>query len=137
MTKIWEKHKGYLPALKYVNLTTRSCFRSIRIEGAERIIRKEFHLTSPAVVQQAIDAYREQNDWMTEFLEECCELDPAGTIMSGELYQEYRAYCERMGEFARSTTDFYAELDKRDVVRKRTKKGVVAHGIRLRSVFES
>ena len=107
------------------------------IEGAERIIRKEFHLTNPTVVQQAIDAYREQNDWMTEFLEECCELDPAGTIMSGELYQEYRAYCERMGQFARSTTDFYAELDKRDVVRKRTKKGVVAHGIRLRSVFES
>ncbi len=37
MAKIWEKHKGYLPALKYVNLTTRTCFRSIRIEGAERI----------------------------------------------------------------------------------------------------
>ena len=37
MATIWEKHKGYLPALKYVNLTTRSCFRSIRIEGKERI----------------------------------------------------------------------------------------------------
>ena len=37
MAKIWEKHKGYLPALKYVNFTTRTCFRSIHIEGAERI----------------------------------------------------------------------------------------------------
>ncbi len=106
------------------------------IEGAERIIRKEFHLTNPPVVQAAIDEYRNQNDWMTEFLQECCELTPSGTIMSGELYQEYRAYCERMGEFTRSTTDFYAELDKRDVLRKRTKKGVIVHGIRLRSVFE-
>ena len=37
MAKIWEKHKGYLPALKYVIFTTRTCFRSIHIEGAERI----------------------------------------------------------------------------------------------------
>ena len=37
MATIWEKHKGYLPALKYVNLTTRTCFRSIHIEGAEHI----------------------------------------------------------------------------------------------------
>ena len=105
------------------------------IEGAERIIRKEFHLTNPTLVQQAIDAYREQNDWMTEFLEECCELDPSFQMMSGELYQEYRAYCERMGQFARSTTDFYAELDKRPVERKRMAKGMVIRGIRLRSDF--
>ncbi len=105
------------------------------IEGAQRIIRKEFRLTNPPVVQAAIDEYRNQNDWMTDFLQECCEMVPMGTIMSGELYQEYRAYCERMGEFARSTADFYAELDKREVTRKRTNKGVVISGIRLRSVF--
>ncbi len=56
--------------------------------------------------------------------------------MSGELYQEYRAYCERTGEFARSTADFYAELDKRGVERKRTPKGVVVRAIRLRSTFD-
>lgn len=105
------------------------------IEGAERIIRKEFHLSNPRVVQEAIDAYRGQNDWMSEFLQECCETDPSYSMMSGELYLEYRAYCERMGEFARSTTDFYTELDKRNFRRKRQNKGVTVFGIRLRSEF--
>ena len=107
------------------------------IEGAERSYRKGYHLSNPRVVQAAIDSYRQQNDWMGEFLEECCETDPSYTMMSGELYLEYRAYCERMGEFARSTTDFYAELDKRNFKRKRQKKGVVVYGIRLRSEFAS
>ena len=105
------------------------------IEGAERIIRKEYHLSNPRVVQEAIDAYRGQNDWMSEFLEECCETDSSYSMMSGELYLEYRAYCERMGEFARSTTDFYTELDKRNFQRKRQKKGVTVFGLRLRSEF--
>lgn len=47
MTKIWEKHKGYLPALKYVNLTTRTCFRSIRIEGAEHIPQEGAVILAP------------------------------------------------------------------------------------------
>ncbi len=106
------------------------------IEGAERIIRKDFHLVNPPVVQAAIDEYRNQNDWMTSFLDDCCEMDSTGQLMSGELYQEYRLYCERTGEFTRSTTDFYAELDKRGVERKRTKKGVVVRGVRLRSAFD-
>ena len=105
------------------------------IEGAGRIIQKEYHLTNPKVVQDAIDEYRSQNDWMTEFLEECCEEDQTYTARSGELYQEYRAYCERMGEFARSTTDFYGELDKRGFERKRLKKGVTVRGLRIKSEF--
>ena len=47
MAKIWEKHKGYIPALKYVNLTTRTCFRSIRIEGAERIPQEGAVILAP------------------------------------------------------------------------------------------
>ncbi len=107
------------------------------IEGAERVFRKEYRLKNPRVVQNAIDDYRKQNDWMSEFLEECCETDPYYSMMSGELYLEYRAYCERMGEYARSTTDFYAELEKREFRRKRQKKGVEVFGIRLRSEFAS
>ena len=87
------------------------------------------------MVQDAIDKDRNQNDWMTEFLEECCEEDQTYTARSGELYLEYRAYCERMGEFARSTTDFYGELDKRGFERKRLKNGVTVRGLRIKSEF--
>ena len=107
------------------------------IEGAKRIIAKDFHLTNPKVVQDAIDAYRGQNDWLSEFLEECCEVDPSYKEKSGELYLEYRAYCTRMGEFARSTTDFYGALAQRDFERHRTKKGVLVRGLRIKSEFDT
>ena len=106
------------------------------IEGAKRIISKDFHLKNPKVVQDAIDAYRGQNDWMSEFLEECCEVDPSYREKSGELYLEYRAYCTRMGEYARSTTDFYGALAQRDFERKKTKTGIVVLGLRIKSEFE-
>ncbi len=107
------------------------------IEGAKRIIDKDFHLTNPKVVQDAIDAYRGQNDWLNEFLEECCEVGPTFIEKSGELYLEYRAYCARMGEFARSTTDFYGALVQREFERHRTKKGVLVKGLRIKTEFDS
>ena len=55
--------------------------------------------------------------------------------MSGELYQEYRAYCLRNGEYARSTTDFYAGLEKAGFIRRKTKAGMVISGIQLKSDF--
>ena len=106
------------------------------IEGAKRIIAKDYKLKNPKIVQDAIDAYRGQNDWLNEFLEECCEVDPSYTEKSGELYQEYRSYCLRMGEFARSTTDFYGALAQRDFERHRTKKGVLIRGLRIKSEFD-
>ncbi len=106
------------------------------IEGAKRIIAKDFHLTNPKVVQDAIDAYRGQNDWMSEFLEECCEVDPSYREKSGELYQEYRSYCLRMGEYARGTADFYGALAQRDFERKKTKTGIVVLGLRIKSEFD-
>ena len=37
MAKIWEYYRGYVRARHYTDLITRSCFRSIRIEGMEHI----------------------------------------------------------------------------------------------------
>lgn len=105
------------------------------IEGAQRIISKEFHLKNPQIVQDAIDDYRGQNDWLSDFLEECCEVDPSYTEKSGELYQEYRAFCLRVGEFSRSTSDFYNALTQKDFERKKTKKGSIIKGLRLKDEF--
>ena len=37
------------------------------IEGAKRAIDKNFHTTLPDVVEAAIQAYREDNDWLGQF----------------------------------------------------------------------
>lgn len=105
------------------------------IEGAEKVIKDEFVIKLPKKVTEAIKAYKENNDWLDHFLTECCEIDKSYTAKSGEVYEEYRAFCMRTGEFIRSTTDFYTALDSRDFERKRTSAGVIIKGFRLKSEF--
>ena len=69
------------------------------------------------------------------FIEDCCEVDASYTQKSGELYQEYRAYSARTGEYTRSTTDFYTGLDSAGFSKRKTKTGVIVYGIRLKSDF--
>ncbi len=105
------------------------------IDGAKKVIEHNFRLAVPQCVQAAIKQYRENNDWLSSFLEECCEVDKTYTQKSGELYQEYRTYCARNGEYTRSTTDFYTGLENAGYERRRTMKGHFVFGIRLKSEF--
>ncbi|MBQ1361928.1 MAG: primase C-terminal domain-containing protein [Oscillospiraceae bacterium] len=105
------------------------------IEGAQRVIAKDYHIMQPQVVVDAIAKYRENNDWLTHFLDECCEVDKAYYEKSGELYNAYRSYCMQVGEYIRSTTDFYVALESAGFERKRTNAGRNIHGLRLKSDF--
>ena len=105
------------------------------IEGAKKALANNCKLTPPQVVVEAIKQYRDNNDWLSIFIEDCCEVDRTFTQKSGELYQEYRAYCSRNGEYARSTTDFYAALDTAGFMRHKNKKGMFVYGLCLKSDF--
>lgn len=102
------------------------------IEGAKKAIDKDFHTDLLDVVEAAIKAYREDNDWLGQFLEECCEMDPSYKEKSGELYQAYRAHCMQNGEYIRSTTDFYSSMDKAGFKRIRKNTGVQVMGLKLK-----
>ena len=101
------------------------------IEGAKKAISRNFHIPAPACVETAIKSYREDNDWLGHFLGECCEVDKAYREKSGELYQEYRSYCMRTGEYARSTADFYNALELAGFMRQKTKTGNFIRGLRI------
>ncbi len=102
------------------------------IEGAQRVIEKEYHLEPPKCVRDAIEKYRGQNDWLHHFLDDCCELAPGFQEKSGELYGAYRAYCQQMNEYTRSTSDFYAALENAGFARRRTKVGRFVTGLQLK-----
>jgi len=105
------------------------------IEGAAKAIQNGFKIAPPSCVTEAISRYRQSNDWLSIFIDDCCELDASYTQKSGALYQEYRAYCARTGEYTRSTTDFYAALETAGFKRKKTRTVVIVSGIRLKSDF--
>lgn len=105
------------------------------IEGAKKAISRNFHIPVPACVEAAIKSYREDNDWLGHFLGECCEVDKAYREKSGELYQEYRSYCMRTGEYTRSTADFYNALELAGFMRQKTKTGNFIRGLRITEDF--
>lgn len=102
------------------------------IEGAGKAIASDFHTVKPKVVQDAIDAYREENDWLAQFIEEHCEVDKSFSEKSGELYQAYRNACMMSGEYTRSTSDFYGSLEKAGFQRRRSNSGRLIVGLRLK-----
>lgn len=102
------------------------------IEGAKMAISRNFHIPVPACVEDAIKSYREDNDWLGHFLNDCCETDKTYKAKSGELYQEYRSYCVRTGEYTRSTADFYNALESAGFSRKKAKAGIIVYGLRLK-----
>lgn len=105
------------------------------IEGAKKVIDNHFRIAIPKVVMTAMEHYRDSNDWLSAFFDDCCELEPSYVQRSGEFYQEYRMYCQRNGEYTRSTRDFYSSLEMAGIKRKKTKAGMVLMGVRLKSDF--
>ncbi len=101
------------------------------IDGARSVIAANYAPAVPACVRTAIETYRGENDWLSHFLDECCELSEAAFEKSGELYASYRAYCARTGEYTRSTTDFYKALELRGFERRRKNNGAFVYGLRI------
>lgn len=103
--------------------------------GAKRVIEKDYHIVKPAVVEAAIQKYKDNNDWLSQFLDECCETDSSYSTKSGDVYNAYRSYCMQVGDYIRSTTDFYTALECAGFERKRSKSARLLFGLQLKSDF--
>ncbi len=115
---LYEKAGGYI--LKWI------------IEGAQKAIDAEYKTTLPKCVQDAINAYREENDWLGHFISECCDVEESFTEKSGELYQKYREYAIQNGDFTRPNGDFNAALENAGFNKRKTKKGAFFYGLKLK-----
>ena len=103
------------------------------IEGAEKVSSADYKVNDPKCVTDAVAAYRDDNDWFGHFIDDCCEVDNSYEEKSGEFYQQYRAYCIQSGEHIRSTTDFYAAVEKMGFYRHKTNKGSFVKGVKLKT----
>lgn len=102
------------------------------VEGAEKAIGTHFQTDLPQAVRDAIDHYRDSNDWLGQFLEEHCDLDPSYEEKSSELYQAYRIACMQSGEFIRGTADFYGALEKVGFPKRRKNNARMIVGLKLK-----
>ena len=116
---------------KYLQANAAPAIMKWIIEGAQKAIRDNYRLKAPKCVQEAIARYKADNDWMSHFLDECCEIGDGLKEKSGELFAAYRAFCGRTNDFCRSTTEFYIALEQRGFNRQRTMEGRYVLGLRV------
>ena len=99
------------------------------IQGAVNFARNGYRLQMPDVVEAVTEAYREREDWIDNFLSECCTLGPGVWVSSSELYQRYRQWAENAGDYVRRQSDFNTALENRGLRRQKTKRCNVWRGI--------
>ena len=81
------------------------------IEGAVNFAHNGYQLQMPDVVEEVTEAYRGQEDWLSNFIAECCILNADARARAGELYQEYRAWAQRNGDYVRRLPDFNTAME--------------------------
>ena len=102
------------------------------VEGSKKCIDNDFKLTPPTAVTTAIKNYREETDWLSQFITECCDIDATASTPSNELFRTYSGYCISTCEFKHHQKDFIAALRLKGFEKKRTNKCNVILGIKLK-----
>jgi P4 family phage/plasmid primase-like protien len=103
------------------------------IDGAVKFVNSGRKLPGCAAVENAIQAYKDDNDWLRSFIEECCTVDPNAVCMASELYTRYKYHAESNGELVRSMSELKRALEERGFNQKRGNKGKQWTGIALDS----
>lgn len=76
------------------------------IQGAMMFAENGYRLPLPEVVEEATEEYRQRENWLENFLEECCIMEPDARAPAGELYQTYREWAQRNGDYVRRNVEF-------------------------------
>ncbi len=92
------------------------------VEGCREYLQRG--LDVPAKIRRATDEYKAEMDVIGEFLEERCQKSDDNTIESGQLYTNYKQWCEESGEQYLTKKSFGMRLNERGFQAVRAAKGV-------------
>ena len=81
------------------------------IEGAVLFCKQGFKIPVPDSVAIATEEYQAREDWLNNFISECCVKGPNERVQSSALYQAYKVWSESTGDYTRRQNDFVAALE--------------------------
>lgn len=106
------------------------------IDGAKLYLEAGGNLGDlPAAVLAATKQYREHEDWLQPFLDECCKFG-SGQAQAIELFTEYQAFSARRGDrYTRKGREFYDAINEAftsmGLIRKEPGRKVTWYGVRV------
>jgi putative DNA primase/helicase len=105
------------------------------LEGLARL-RERGHFKIPDAVKNATVQFQENNDIPALFIADRCEVDPELTVGAGELYQEYRFWCDDNGHRRQSSTSLADDWQRLGFERYRAKGKSKYRGVRVKGPGE-
>lgn len=90
-------------------------------------------LNPPAIITDAVKAYRDESDTLGRFIEECCECRPLAQVKSSVFFERYRKFAESAGERSLPAKEMPSEMQRRGFEWKRTKAGCIYQNIELQA----
>ena len=104
------------------------------VEGARRFIANGFKIDPPEAARAALVEYSRENDWLQDFIDDCCDVGPTYTAGSQELYNMYAMHCQATGaSYKRDAREFRQALTAAGYDSKRMTRGCVFRGLQLRA----
>ena len=88
-------------------------------------------LREPEEVKAATADYKAEMDVLGGWLEDCCQLSPTTTARAGQLYENYKTWCDSNGERPLSGRKFSQRLLERGFDKYRDKAGIQYIGLGL------
>ena len=72
-------------------------------------------LGEPLVVTNATAAYRDESDHLTQFIEDCCVVEPNATVTSADLWKGYQEWTQENEEVPLSRAALGERLKRRGI----------------------
>ena len=94
---------------------------------------QQYGLNEPQAVTTATARYRHEQDILSDFIEDCCILEPLPTIPKAELKEEYHRWCQDNGVEPVTQRTFKKRLEEKGIGEGRVGKARYWKGIRLRT----
>jgi putative DNA primase/helicase len=101
------------------------------LDGLDRL-QKRGRFDVPGAVEEATVQFRENNDVPALFVADRCVVGSASREKAGELYSEYRQWCEDNGHRAQSSTRLADDWQRLGFERYRAKGSTFYRGVRVR-----
>ena len=77
------------------------------------------------------------NDWLQQFISECCKRETTTKVGAGELYERYKTYAWKRNEYARPSRDFKKAMKAAGFISTHPHNITFYQGIRLLTSAEN
>ena len=100
-------------------------------------IENGYKLIVPDVVEEATEIYRDRENWLERFIEECCVREPGARVGARDLYTRFKDWAQDTGEYVRRENDFADVMERAGYQKITPKNKRTWLGLRLQNFSEA